>query len=78
MILDRTIKNKKNMVNLNLRPTVSIIIPAHNEEDVIEKKLDNLTSLNYPMEFMEIIIASDNSTDRTNEIVERYIETNKA
>jgi glycosyltransferase involved in cell wall biosynthesis len=56
-----------------MRPSVSIIIPAHNEEQVIRSKLINLTSLNYPNDLLEIIIASDNSTDRTNEIVEQFI-----
>lgn len=75
-ILSKIVKTKKNDTNLSLRPTVSIIIPAHNEEDVIEQKLNNLINLNYPKELMEIIIASDNSTDRTNEIVENFIQEN--
>ena len=49
MILNKIIKNKKNKVDLKLRPTVSIIIPAHNEESVIKQKIDNLASLNYPV-----------------------------
>lgn len=69
---------KKNMnIDTSLRPYVSIIVPAHNEEKVIEQKLKNLISLNYPRELLEIIIASDNSTDRTNEIVEKFMEENK-
>lgn len=76
-IVSKMIKEKKNDVNIYLRPAVSIIIPAHNEEKVIEQKLNNLISLNYPKELMEIIIASDNSTDKTNEIVENFIHENK-
>lgn len=75
-ILNKIVKTKKNDTNLSLRPTVSIIIPAHNEQDVIEQKLNNLINLNYPKELMEVIIASDNSTDRTNEIVEKFIQEN--
>lgn len=75
-ILDKVIKEKKNKVDTDLRPSVSIIIPAHNEEKVIGRKLENLISLNYPKELVEIIIASDNSTDRTNEIVESFKKTN--
>jgi len=74
-ILDKIIKRTPK-VDLTYRPMVSIIVPAHNEEAVIEKKLDNLCNLNYPVELMEIIISSDNSTDRTNEIVEEYIRKN--
>jgi cellulose synthase/poly-beta-1,6-N-acetylglucosamine synthase-like glycosyltransferase len=51
-------------------PSVSIIIPAHNEEPVIEQRIENLLTLDYPPEKLEIVIASDASTDRTNELVE--------
>jgi len=51
-------------------PSVSIIIPAHNEEPVIERRLENLLALDYPPERVEVVIASDASTDRTNEIVQ--------
>lgn len=65
---------KNNIIyDTSLRPTVSIIIPAHNEETVIEEKLFNLIKLNYPKRLLEIIISSDNSTDKTNEIVDTFI-----
>ena len=51
-------------------PSVSIIIAAHNEEDVIEAKLANLLTLDYPPDQIEILIGSDYSTDRTNQIVQ--------
>ena len=51
-------------------PSVSLIIPAHNEEDVIAQKIKNSQSLDYPN--LEIIVASDGSTDRTNEIVSAF------
>lgn len=76
-LLNKITKKKSIDINTFLRPFVSIIIPAHNEEEVIEQKLNNLISLNYPKELMEIIIASDNSTDKTNEIVEEFIKKNK-
>jgi cellulose synthase/poly-beta-1,6-N-acetylglucosamine synthase-like glycosyltransferase len=53
-------------------PLVSIVIAAYNEEKEIEKKLINLLSLDYPRDRLEIIIASDGSTDRTNAIVQGY------
>lgn len=76
-LLSKIIKKKSVDIDNSLRPFVSIIIPAHNEENVIEQKLNNLISLNYPKELMEIIVASDNSTDKTNEIVEDFIEKNR-
>lgn len=71
--INRFAKKSVTSRDTNLRPKVSIIIPAHNEEKVIRTKLENLISLNYPRELLEIIIASDNSTDQTNEIVESFV-----
>ena len=51
-------------------PPVSLIIPAHNEEDVIAQKIKNSQSIDYPN--LEIFVASDGSTDRTNEIVSAF------
>lgn len=50
-------------------PFVSVVLSVWNEEDVIEKKMQNLLSLDYPADQMEIFIGSDGSTDRTNEIL---------
>lgn len=53
-------------------PPVSLIIAAYNEEKTIAQKLDNTLELDYPRDKLEIYVASDGSTDRTNEIVESY------
>jgi len=50
-------------------PSVTLIISAHNEESVIEEKLHNALALDYPEELLTIIVVSDASTDRTDEIV---------
>ena len=55
-------------------PTVSLIIAAYNEEDGIEDKIKNSLNLDYPLEVLEIIIASDGSTDNTNALVNRYAD----
>lgn len=49
-------------------PSVSLIIAAYNEEAVIEAKVRNALALEYPRDLLEIIVASDGSTDRTVEI----------
>ena len=51
-------------------PTVSVVVAAWNEEAVIERRLENLLALDYPPELVEIVVASDASTDRTDELVE--------
>lgn len=72
-ILKRIIPPKKLLFNFNYFPDVTIIVPAHNESSVIEKKILNLLDLDYQNEKLDIIIASDNSTDNTNEIVQQYV-----
>ena len=52
-------------------PCVSVVISAFNEEDYIERRITNLLSLNYPADKFHILIASDGSTDKTNEIIQR-------
>jgi cellulose synthase/poly-beta-1,6-N-acetylglucosamine synthase-like glycosyltransferase len=48
-------------------PTVTIVVVAHNEAERIGARIDNLRSLDYPKEFLEILIVSDGSTDGTAE-----------
>ncbi|QQE73730.1 glycosyltransferase family 2 protein [Brevibacillus composti] len=53
-------------------PKVSILIPAHNEEVVIERTLKAMIRLDYPKDQLEVIVINDNSRDRTGEIAESY------
>jgi len=57
-----------------IRPRVSVIIAAHNEEKVIEDRLRNLKEIDYPRDKLEIIIVSDGSTDRTNQEITAFKE----
>lgn len=50
-------------------PSVAVIVAAYNEEPVIERRLENLLALDYPPGKVQVVVASDASTDRTNEIV---------
>lgn len=52
--------------------TISVLVPAHNEELVIENKIQNLLSQDYPHECLEIIVGSDGSTDRTTKTVKTF------
>jgi cellulose synthase/poly-beta-1,6-N-acetylglucosamine synthase-like glycosyltransferase len=49
-------------------PSVSLIIPAHDEQGVIERKVANARALDYPSDRVEVVVASDGSTDRTVEL----------
>ncbi len=53
-------------------PTVSLLISALNEEQVIASRLDNALALDYPTDKLQTVIASDGSTDATATIVEQY------
>lgn len=53
-------------------PKVSILIPAHNEEVVIEQTLQSMVNLNYPKDKLEVIVINDNSSDRTGAIVDAF------
>lgn len=58
--------DKKNL------PPVSILIPAHDEERVIEKNLESLCMMNYPQDKIEIVVVNDGSTDQTPQIVKEF------
>jgi cellulose synthase/poly-beta-1,6-N-acetylglucosamine synthase-like glycosyltransferase len=56
----------------DITPSLTIMISVYNEEKVIGEKLKNTLSLEYPEELLEIIVISDGSSDRTNEIVSGF------
>ena len=56
----------------DIQPTVSFVITAYNEEARIEEKVENALQQQYPRERLEIVVASDCSSDRTDEIVRSY------
>jgi len=55
-----------------IRPPVSIIVAVYNGEAFIEDKLRSILALAYPREQLEVLVASDGSTDRTNSIVQSF------
>jgi len=52
-------------------PSVTVIVAAHDEEPVIRRRIDNLRTLDYPSGKLELVVASDASTDRTEELAEQ-------
>ncbi len=55
-----------------MTPSVSLVISAYNEEEVIRKKVENALAIDYPKDLFEIVVASDGSTDQTCAIVQEY------
>ena len=66
-------KNRLLEKDYSHQPTVTVMVVAHNEERVILEKLNNIIELDYPLDKIEFLIASDNSTDKTNKIVMNFI-----
>ena len=55
-----------------IEPNVTVLITAFNEEAAIRHKIENTLAINYPKEKLEILIASDGSTDQTDDIVRQF------
>ena len=60
----------------NITPSVTVVITAYNEERDLRAKLENTLALDYPGKLLEVIVASDCSTDRTDEIVKEFAGRN--
>ncbi len=56
----------------DIEPSVTVLITAYNEEDAIRAKLENTLTLEYPAGKLEILVASDGSTDGTDDIVREF------
>ncbi len=50
-------------------PTVTMVISAYNEEDILEDKIQNCQAIDYPTDKIKFLIGSDGSSDRTNDIL---------
>src|ERR1044071_7255630 len=53
-------------------PRISVLIAAYNEEEAIARKLRQTLALEYPADKIEVLVLSDCSTDRTDEIVKAF------
>ncbi|MBQ5474796.1 MAG: glycosyltransferase, partial [Lachnospiraceae bacterium] len=61
-----------------MKAKVSVIIPAYNIRDYIEKSLNSVLEQDYNKENLEIIVVDDGSTDGTAEVLDRYAECNSS
>ena len=76
-LIGRLYKNKQLKKDYTYQPTVTIMVVAHNEEKVILDKMNNILEVDYPQDKIEFLVSSDNSTDRTNQIVRQFIDEHK-
>ena len=56
----------------DVQPTVSVLVAAYNEEALMDRRIENCLALDYPGNRLEIVIASDGSTDGTVDVARRY------
>jgi len=69
--LDRPVRKAPHL------PSVSLLITAYNEESVIVRKIENSFELDYPDHLLEVVVASDGSTDRTADLVRPFEQTGR-
>lgn len=74
LVLLRGLWFRKPYRRADITPRVSLLIAAHNEAKTIGAKLENILALDYPRDCLEIIIASDGSTDGTGAVVQQYAQ----
>jgi len=71
------LRNKPKIKDYTYKPFVSILIPTFNEEKLIENRIKNLKSLNYPKDQFEVLIVDSASTDRTVEVIKEIQRKNE-
>jgi cellulose synthase/poly-beta-1,6-N-acetylglucosamine synthase-like glycosyltransferase len=74
LVVLRCIRDEQKVNKKEIFPNVSMLISCFNEEDVIRKKLENALALDYPKDKLELVVISDASTDRTDDIVREFAD----
>ena len=74
LLLGKINKKRKIKKDYSYEPTVSYMIVAHNEEQCIKRKLENIFTFDYPLDKIQVLVASDFCTDKTDNIVQNFIE----
>jgi cellulose synthase/poly-beta-1,6-N-acetylglucosamine synthase-like glycosyltransferase len=69
LLLDRISQKRVTTIHPDFTPEVSVLLAVHNEEAVIQKKIESLFSSDFPEGKMEILVGSDASGDSTNSIL---------
>jgi len=70
--IHRLFSKKSTDNELNYEPAVTLFIPAYNEDEFIDRKMENIRTLDYPPDKLKVIWITDGSTDLTREYLARY------
>lgn len=73
LFIRKLVKKKEISKNFDYKPTCTLMVVAHNEEKVILDKLKCIEKIDYPESCLNILISSDHSDDKTDEIVKNFI-----
>ena len=71
-ILARIVRRRAKSADVT--PSVTLLVPAYNEEHSLGAKLDSCMALDYPKDKLQVIVLSDGSTDGTNAVAGRYAD----
>ncbi len=74
IFIARKKENNKNVYDFENLPEIALIMAVHNEEKVIADKIESVINSNYPKDKITFLIGSDASTDRTEIIIDSYVE----
>lgn len=69
-----SIFRQRTVARSHILPTMTLIITVHNEQKRIRAKLENTLEIDYPRDLLQVLVASDGSTDATNAIVSEYAD----
>ncbi len=70
LILIASLFSPSRVLSFKTQPFLTVLVTVKNEESVIQNRILNIFNSDYPAHLLEILVASDGSTDRTNDIVE--------
>ncbi|MBV9349777.1 MAG: glycosyltransferase family 2 protein [Patescibacteria group bacterium] len=71
-LFDKEARRRRSLAEPAVFPSVTIIVPCHNEEHTVAGTVDSILALDYPKDLLSVIIVDDGSTDRTAEVIEAY------
>lgn len=74
---NKSLFEKKERIKIKRYPSVSVIIPAYNEEKTIIKTIVSVINLDYPKDLLDVVVVDDGSKDNTKIIVEEFIRGKK-
>ncbi|WP_281615290.1 glycosyltransferase family 2 protein [Flammeovirga sp. SubArs3] len=72
VLIKRTFGTSKTLTldKIEFTEKVAVVIPCYNESDIIEEKVYNTLSLDYPKELLKIYVVADGSTDNTSKVIQ--------